>query len=456
MKNSTKIIFIFIVTFFLIRNMLIPMAFDDYVYAFIWNGTFSQGLSSLERVNSLYDVFISQWTHYFTWGGRIISHTFVQFFIMIGKEYFNIANTFIFVILLWLINKIGTNDKTFTTFNLVWIFLGIWVCTAQLAFTTIWLSGTCNYMWMTVLQLAFLLPYINALRNNKNINNSRKLWIIPLGIIAGWTNEAGSIATIVMTFIIVIALYQQRRIEKWHKFGLAALIVGCVLLIAAPGNMVRMNMNHPGFHWNLELIINYLHGSFYEILIKNFVLYVPIAYYFLRRGYEKWSANDSLILTFALGGLTVPTVMLVSPEFFSHVGFPSTIFFTISSTIAINEIYRKKLYMKLSNFMLSIIKYVSFTLVGACVLSMLLCIYSDVSIYRQVQSQFAYVMEHKNDDCIYVKPLKYSRKCEKILGMRIPAYQLKHIGGVVKDTKHYYNEVFCKYYGLNKISASDK
>ena len=98
MKTSTRIIFIFIVIFFLIRNMLIPMAFDDYVYAFIWNGTFSQGLSDLERVNSLYDVFISQWTHYFTWGGRIISHTFVQFFIMIGKEYFNVANTLVFVI----------------------------------------------------------------------------------------------------------------------------------------------------------------------------------------------------------------------------------------------------------------------------------------------------------------------------------------------------------------------
>ena len=453
MKISANFIFAFIVVFFFIRNMLIPMAFDDYVYAFIWNGTFAQGLSSLERVSSITDVFISQWTHYFTWGGRIISHAFVQFFIMIGKEYFNVVNTLVFAILIWLINKISTNTNHFEKINLMWIFLGLWACTAQFAFTTLWLSGACNYMWMTVLQLLFLLPYVNALRNNKRINEGRKLWIIPLGVIAGWTNEAGGLAVIGMTFLIMIVLYHQRRLEYWHKLGLAALIFGSVMLIASPGNMTRMAMNHPDFHWNVALLIHYLRTSFYEILSKNFILYLPTIYYFLKRRYGKWSANDMLIVIFALGGLAVPTVMLASPEFFSHVGFPSTVFFTISSTIALNEIFSQKLYPKLTNIKIRIVKFCAMALIGVCTFTMLLCIYSDFSIYRQIQSQFAYVMEHKNDDCIYVQKLKYSHKCEKILGTRIPAYQLKHIGGVVKDTHHYYNEVFCKYYGLNKISA---
>ena len=108
-----------------------------------------------------------------------------------------------FVLLIWLINKISSGSNTFKKFNLIFIFIAIWICTAQLTFTTLWLSGTCNYMWMTIFQLMFLLPYISALRNNKH---QKSFWIIPFGLIAGWSNEAGSLATVTMTLVILYFL----------------------------------------------------------------------------------------------------------------------------------------------------------------------------------------------------------------------------------------------------------
>ena len=444
MKISVNLILTFIIAFTFIRNMLIPIAFDDYVYAFMWYETdFIKALPSSERIASIQDIIISQWNHYFTWGGRVISHFFVQFFMFIGKEYFNIINTMMFVLLIWLINKISSGSNTFEKFNLIFIFIAIWICTAQLTFTTLWLSGTCNYMWMTIFQLIFLLPYISALRNNKH---QKSFWIIPFGLIAGWSNEAGSLATVTMTLFILYFLKHQNKLEFWQIAGAITLILGCAILFAAPGNIARLHFSQPNFHWSVNLIIDYLKGPFFEILSKNFILILSIVYYFLKRKRTNFSINDVLIATFSLGGLIVPIVMLGSPQFLSHVGFSSTIFFIIASLMALEQVaYYPKIFKIMANIILI-----------ASSMTLLLCLYSDISIYKQMQTQFKMIDEHKNDECIYVSKLKYPKICEKVLGMRIPAYQLKYIGGIVPDENSfysYYNLAFCKCYGLKNIST---
>ena len=110
----TKFYLILFVGYFFARNIFMPLAYDDYAYAFIWDGEHGGNLDAMqiensqrERVQSFADIFTSQYSHYMTWGGRVIGHSIAQFFIWVGKNYFDVANTLMMIIFLWTIFKIS-------------------------------------------------------------------------------------------------------------------------------------------------------------------------------------------------------------------------------------------------------------------------------------------------------------------------------------------------------------
>lgn len=108
---------------FLIRNLLLPMVADDFSYAFIWNGddlgNLMDNIGPRERIDSFYDILISQWSHYFTWGGRTPSMIFIQLFAWLGKIWFDLAIYQVLELILpSVICVIG---------QLVAIILGIWL-----------------------------------------------------------------------------------------------------------------------------------------------------------------------------------------------------------------------------------------------------------------------------------------------------------------------------------------
>jgi len=66
------------------------------------------------------------------------------------------------------------------------------------------------------------------------------LWIIPLGILAGWSNEnMGPAMWILSLVVILLALKEKRKVKLWMILGNLACLAGSILCIAAPGNFVR-------------------------------------------------------------------------------------------------------------------------------------------------------------------------------------------------------------------------
>ena len=71
--NKKKIIILILLYVLLwYFNYCTPLIFDDYVYSF----SFSERSmlvplpETANRVESVTDIFVSQWNHYFSWGGR--------------------------------------------------------------------------------------------------------------------------------------------------------------------------------------------------------------------------------------------------------------------------------------------------------------------------------------------------------------------------------------------------
>ncbi len=231
-----------------LANYLLPLFIgDDYLYAFIWTGTpmMEPMPEHAQRVADLWDIVVSQWSLYFTWGGRVLAEALAQFFIWQGKPFFNFCNSLVFILLILEIYWLGDEGYIHLKLKpsrLIWIFFCLWMFVPCFMGTIMWLTGACNYLWMTVLLLIFLLPYVRfGLTGEEPIKPSYvKNMMFPCGILAGWTNENTVCWIILVLLIYMVSQYKKGEpVPLWMKTGFLGLIVGYSLLILAPGNLER-------------------------------------------------------------------------------------------------------------------------------------------------------------------------------------------------------------------------
>ena len=67
--------------------------------------------SMYQRINSISDIFASQWYHYFNVNGRYIAHWIVQLFCgLLGQQAFSICNALAYIVFILLVLKLGGGD----------------------------------------------------------------------------------------------------------------------------------------------------------------------------------------------------------------------------------------------------------------------------------------------------------------------------------------------------------
>ena len=426
----TKFYLAIFIGYFFARNIFMPLCYDDYAYAFIWDGTHGGNLDAMQidnsqriRVENLSDILISQYSHYFNWGGRIIGHTLAQIFILLGKNYFNIANTIIMIIFVFVILKIANIKLRDSKFLIIWIFFNLFVIGAIFGETltwTTWLTGTCNYFWLTVAQIIFLYFYIKP----HDIN----IFVISLlGIISGWATEAGSLATIFCAGIFIIRAWRKNLLQKYMLAGFIFLIIGCALNILSPGNFNQLDFIqsvNPHFKFSAELFLYHIHHAFIPIILIDLFALLPAIYFFIMRG------KNFVMMNFAAAGFIVPCAMLFSPKFELRTTIISLIFILVSSAIAIAElkISAPKLCRILT--IISILYFIP-------------ALYANFLLYRENNLQLEYIEQHRADKII-VMP-KFNSP---------PNYNLPPINsfaGITNNENYCINIMVAQYYGVKKI-----
>lgn len=230
---------------FYLLNYFTPLAADDYSYLFsMYDG---------ERITNLKDVLLSEYAQYFSWNARILVHTFAQIFLLIGKKYFNIINTFVFILLGLLIYYHSTNLKLKEHISLLmFIYCALFLFTPAFGESFLWLTGACNYMYGIELILIYLIPY-TFLRKRAKVQESvykksvlvtflKAVGMLVLGFLAGWTNENTSVALIV---IILAFLFYYKvngiKFTLWMFAGGGGNIAGCIALLFSPGELKRLD-----------------------------------------------------------------------------------------------------------------------------------------------------------------------------------------------------------------------
>jgi hypothetical protein len=212
----------------LLLNHLTPaFNYDNYFYA--------------TGITSVSDIFVALHRQWMTWCGRCVAHFFTHFFMMFDKFWFNLCNSFMYMLFsgLMYVHAIGRNRafslRIYLLMNIMlWYFLRAW------GSCIMWLDGSCNYLWTSSICLLFLLPYRFKLTETSYHLNCAAIGMFLLGICSGCSNENTGFAILTATFLYVWRGKSSGvALETWEWSGIGGFLLGFVFLMAAPGNYLR-------------------------------------------------------------------------------------------------------------------------------------------------------------------------------------------------------------------------
>ncbi|MBR1771260.1 MAG: hypothetical protein IJ747_04460 [Lachnospiraceae bacterium] len=253
----------------------VPIMMDDEWYATV--------LSSETPLSSLQDIVQAQIWHYQNWGGRTVAHTIDQLILLyLSEPVSDLLNVAVILLLSWMLNAImGIRRDRLFAFTTLTIGL-LHGLNANWKMSMYWQTGACNYLYTTVLILAFLWMYLDALelpeqrkhpavRTGKaqgqpagSVTEANKgvgllfLILAPvLGLLCGWTNENMGPAVFLLTVLIMYLFWKEHHsLPLWMPLGSLFSLAGSILMIVAPGNGVRsaeIASNNYGTLWQLFL-----------------------------------------------------------------------------------------------------------------------------------------------------------------------------------------------------------
>lgn len=209
----------------------IPFMMDD-----LWYAT---NLATDRPLQGLADIVESQVWHFRNWGGRCVTHGLLQMTLMAGEPVADILNMAALLGLGWMICVTAGWRKPFAFLLASALVVAL---NANVKMSMFWQAGTVNYVYSSLWILGFLWPYLRQVEQpGRRSLRLIDLWILPLGLMTGWSNENMGPASL-LTVIAAMAWLKRReglRPRRWMISGAAACLVGSVLVVVAPGNFVR-------------------------------------------------------------------------------------------------------------------------------------------------------------------------------------------------------------------------
>lgn len=212
----------------------VPFMMDD-----LWYSTM---LSDDRPITSFADIIKSQIWHYNNWGGRSMSHAILQLTLLAGEQAADILNVGVTLLLAWAVCVAAGQKRLPFFFAVMGMTLGL---NANWKMSMFWQAGAANYLYMMVFILLYAFCYLRELSDDGETSSAKPLpgitfWMVPLGILTGWSNENMGPAVWILSLLVVLDnIKKKKRIAPWMLLGNLSCLFGSIMLIAAPGNFVR-------------------------------------------------------------------------------------------------------------------------------------------------------------------------------------------------------------------------
>ena len=224
----------------------VPFMMDD-----LWYSTM---LSEDTPIRTFGDIVKSQIWHYKNWGGRSMTHGILQLTLLTGEQVADILNIIFTLLLAGSICLVARQKHLGAFFGATAMVLGL---NANWKMSMFWQAGAANYLYITVFILLFVFCYLREVGEDTTVSPLPGIvfWILPLGILAGWSNEnMGPAVWLLSVAVILTTAKKKSRIPCWMLLGSISSLFGSIMVIVAPGNFVRSSQapdREYGFLWRL-------------------------------------------------------------------------------------------------------------------------------------------------------------------------------------------------------------
>lgn len=446
MKVSKEVIFkniwyliitIIFFSLFLKLNRLTLFTSDDFTYHYVYKG-YMPGRYP-ERVHGFFSLIQSQINHWRLWNGRFVAHTIVQFFLQSDKGYYDIFNSAAIVLLNTIVLSLSliNSNKEIKPFTYLLGFIFIWFFLPDIGNSVLWVSGSGNYLWTSLIYLSYFYLAIKLASKPTLVNWKFQLPIVFLGFLAGACNENSSPTILLLIFIFQLGHYLFQKDWNWIVFS--SLIfggLGFILMMSSPGSQKRGSIKHTAsfLHNNYEQIANLLKYNYHWLYYTLALLIILIIIMRIRIDKEHFL----FFVILALGHVISAYVLVLSPEIHKRTLFSSVLFLGIL-LFALFNILSEKLFKPIL-YALTLITSITF-----------LFSYSDV--HKNIKSTYNELMIQNE---ILEKAPSESDVSIPILTPPNNEYNAYNSSQYVTPfPKQWFNRWMSVYYGKNSITGVD-
>ena len=185
----------------------------------------------------------TQVKEYLEWSGKFVGHYMARV-LLSGPEWVHPVLTPIMFMLLvagGALLALGAQwRERLCAWHLVVVAGLVWIALPAFGTVFFWRTGTGDYGYSLVWATLFLVPY-RMWADRDDFRLPGGALFVFAGILAGWSNEnVGMLAILTALGVSVFRWRASGRVHLWAIAGIAGAILGWSMMMAAPGNAVRL------------------------------------------------------------------------------------------------------------------------------------------------------------------------------------------------------------------------
>ena len=185
----------------------------------------------------------TQVKEYLEWSGKFVGHYMARV-LLSGPEWVHPVLTPIMFMLLvagGALLALGAQwRERLCAWHLVVVAGLVWIALPAFGTVFFWRTGTGDYGYSLVWATLFLVPY-RMWADRADFRLPGGALFVFAGILAGWSNEnVGMLAILTALGVSVFRWRASGRVHLWAIAGIAGAILGWSMMMAAPGNAIRL------------------------------------------------------------------------------------------------------------------------------------------------------------------------------------------------------------------------
>lgn len=213
---------------------------------------------------------------YTRWSGRIILTSLLVLLLNLPLIIWRFLNAFFLTLLVISIIKITRLKSYYMYFVL---FLILYFPINVLNSSSFWITGSLNYLW-PISSSFYLIYVLREFYDRKNINNFQFVLSILFCIIGSNNEQTGIVLISFYTIILILIFKESRRLNRKILTLYLLMWVGFLVLMLAPGNFNRFNVEMLGIMPNFRMLTFY-DKLLYGINFTSKILFYDFKYYLL-------------------------------------------------------------------------------------------------------------------------------------------------------------------------------